>query len=80
MAASDISHPSKKQRTEDPKVRVLYQREAPLTLALKAIGTHNGTFHCDEALAVYMLRLTEAYRNAGYSFYTIDVACALLKL
>ncbi|KAI0304859.1 GAMM1 protein [Russula brevipes] len=30
----------------------------------KVIGTHNGTFHCDEALAVYMLRLTETYRNA----------------
>ncbi|KAH9982497.1 GAMM1 protein [Lactifluus volemus] len=30
----------------------------------KLIGTHNGTFHCDEALAVYMLRLTEAYRDA----------------
>ena len=36
--------------------------------ALKVIGTHNGTFHCDEALAVYMLKLTEAYRDAGYSF------------
>ena len=34
---------------------------------LKVIGTHNGTFHCDEALAVYMLRLTEAYQDAGYS-------------
>jgi Uncharacterised protein family (UPF0160) len=32
---------------------------------LKVIGTHNGTFHCDEALAVYMLRLTESYRDAG---------------
>ncbi|KAF7791839.1 hypothetical protein EIP86_002863 [Pleurotus ostreatoroseus] len=30
----------------------------------KVIGTHNGTFHCDEALAVYLLRLTEAYTNA----------------
>ncbi|TRM66354.1 metal-dependent protein hydrolase [Schizophyllum amplum] len=31
----------------------------------KVIGTHNGTFHCDEALAVYMLRHTSAYRDAG---------------
>jgi MYG1 exonuclease len=37
---------------------------------LKVIGTHNGTFHCDEALAVYMLRLTETYRNAGCLFHT----------
>lgn len=41
---------------------------------LKVIGTHNGTFHCDEALAVYMLRLTEAYRSSGYSSHTMDVA------
>lgn len=31
----------------------------------KVIGTHNGTFHCDEALAVYLLRLTETYAGAG---------------
>ncbi|KAF8489399.1 GAMM1 protein [Gautieria morchelliformis] len=30
----------------------------------KLIGTHNGTFHCDEALAVFLLRLTEAYKDA----------------
>ncbi|KAG8932194.1 hypothetical protein FRC02_001546 [Tulasnella sp. 418] len=30
----------------------------------KTIGTHNGTFHCDEALAVFMLRLTDTYKNA----------------
>ena len=28
------------------------------------IGTHNGTFHCDEALACYMLRKFPEYRNA----------------
>ncbi|KAH9944402.1 GAMM1 protein [Epithele typhae] len=31
----------------------------------KVIGTHNGTFHCDEALAVYLLKHTKAYENAG---------------
>ncbi|KAK7694627.1 hypothetical protein QCA50_001814 [Cerrena zonata] len=30
----------------------------------KVIGTHNGTFHCDEALAVYLLRHTKAYADA----------------
>lgn len=34
----------------------------------QVIGTHNGTFHCDEALAVYLLRLTETYAGAGASF------------
>jgi len=28
------------------------------------IGTHSGTFHCDEALAVFMLKLTETYATA----------------
>ena len=31
----------------------------------KTIGTHNGTFHCDEALAVFLLRQTNAFRDAG---------------
>lgn len=29
-----------------------------------SIGTHNGHFHADEALAVYMLRLLPAYQNS----------------
>jgi len=41
---------------------ILHPAKKPRTS--KVIGTHNGTFHCDEALAVYMLRLTEAYRDA----------------
>lgn len=28
------------------------------------IATHDGTFHCDEALACYMLKLTEKFQNA----------------
>lgn len=28
------------------------------------VGTHNGTFHCDEALAVYMLRTMDKYKDA----------------
>ncbi|KIK71018.1 hypothetical protein GYMLUDRAFT_33124 [Collybiopsis luxurians FD-317 M1] len=41
--------------------------EAPLTKKArtdKIIGTHNGTFHCDEALAVFLLRHTYTYRNS----------------
>ncbi|EPS39375.1 hypothetical protein H072_6837 [Dactylellina haptotyla CBS 200.50] len=30
----------------------------------KTIGTHNGAFHADEALAVYLLRLTPAYKDS----------------
>jgi uncharacterized UPF0160 family protein len=28
------------------------------------IGTHSGTFHCDEALGCYLLRQTEAFKGA----------------
>ena len=28
------------------------------------IGTHNGTFHCDEVLACCMLKMLPEYRNA----------------
>jgi len=31
----------------------------------KIIGTHNGTFHCDEALAVFLLRQTNTFRDAA---------------
>ncbi|WVQ80700.1 hypothetical protein IAT38_002805 [Cryptococcus sp. DSM 104549] len=30
----------------------------------KVIGTHSGTFHCDEALAVFMLHLTDEFKDA----------------
>lgn len=30
----------------------------------KRVGTHNGTFHCDEALGCFMLRLTSKYKDA----------------
>ncbi len=29
------------------------------------IGTHSGTFHCDEALGCYMLKQTPKYRDAA---------------
>ncbi|XP_057862047.2 uncharacterized protein LOC131070499 isoform X2 [Cryptomeria japonica] len=31
---------------------------------VKRVGTHNGTFHCDEALGCYMIRLTAKYAGA----------------
>ncbi|KAG7244802.1 hypothetical protein INR49_029821 [Caranx melampygus] len=33
-------------------------------MTVKKIGTHNGTFHCDEALACFLLRLLPEYKNA----------------
>ena len=31
---------------------------------LKRVGTHNGSFHCDEALGCFMIRLTNKFSNA----------------
>lgn len=30
----------------------------------KRVGTHNGSFHCDEALACHMIRLTDKFKDA----------------
>jgi uncharacterized UPF0160 family protein len=46
------------------------------------IGTHNGTFHCDEALAVFLLRQTSTYRDAGrifFFFMTPEFLCIVFK-
>jgi uncharacterized UPF0160 family protein len=37
------------------------------TRLLQKIGTHDGTFHCDEALAVFLLRQIPKYEKAGKS-------------
>lgn len=34
------------------------------TTKSKTIGTHNGTFHCDEALACHLLKLTDNFKDA----------------
>ena len=31
----------------------------------KTIVTHNGTFHCDESLACFLLRQTDEYKDAS---------------
>ena len=33
-------------------------------MAPKTIGTHDGSFHCDEALGCFLLHQTEAYADA----------------
>ena len=39
--------------------------EAKKPLISPKIGTHNGTFHCDEALACFMLKQLPEYRHAN---------------
>ena len=38
--------------------------EAKKSLMSRKIGTHNGTFHCDEALACFMLKQLPEYKHA----------------
>ncbi|KAE9603339.1 hypothetical protein Lal_00008301 [Lupinus albus] len=37
---------------------------SPLHAPFKRVGTHNGSFHCDEALGCFMIRLTHKFSNA----------------
>lgn len=37
---------------------------SPSHASLKRVGTHNGSFHCDEALGCFMIRLTRNFFNA----------------
>lgn len=37
---------------------------SPLHASLKRVGTHNGSFHCDEALGCFMIRLTRKFFDA----------------
>ncbi|KAJ7706148.1 GAMM1 protein [Mycena rosella] len=48
MSSATHAPQAKKQKLDQPKI----------------IGTHNGTFHCDEALAVFLLRQTATYRDS----------------
>ncbi|XP_039718127.1 MYG1 exonuclease isoform X1 [Pteropus medius] len=41
-----------------------FKRPRSSLMAPPRIGTHNGTFHCDEALACALLRLLPEYRDA----------------
>ncbi|KDP27326.1 hypothetical protein JCGZ_20827 [Jatropha curcas] len=47
------------------KLSILYKHSLLTTAsAAKRVGTHDGTFHCDEALACFILRLTNNFSNA----------------
>ncbi|CAO2817066.1 unnamed protein product [Amaranthus hypochondriacus] len=37
---------------------------SPINGQLKRVGTHNGSFHCDEALGCFMIRLTNKFYGA----------------
>ncbi|EEF43430.1 Protein MYG1, putative [Ricinus communis] len=41
-----------------------YSTGSPCHAPPKRVGTHNGSFHCDEALGCFMIRLTNKFSNA----------------
>lgn len=41
-----------------------YSTASPIHVPPKRVGTHNGSFHCDEALGCFMIRLTDKFSNA----------------
>ncbi|KAJ0048959.1 hypothetical protein Pint_14834 [Pistacia integerrima] len=41
-----------------------FSSSSPVNTPLKRVGTHNGSFHCDEALGCFMIRLTDKFSNA----------------
>ena len=49
------------------------ESEAKRICDMKTIGTHSGHFHCDEALACYMLKLLPEYKDARYMYIHIHV-------
>ena len=46
------------------KSQICCRYSSTMSQSLK-IGTHSGCFHCDEALACYMLKLLPEYQNAS---------------
>ncbi|KAF7808679.1 UPF0160 protein [Senna tora] len=47
-----------------PRVSASFSTGSPVAASLKRVGTHNGSFHCDEALGCFMIRLTDKFSNA----------------
>ncbi|XP_042043921.1 MYG1 protein C694.04c-like [Salvia splendens] len=41
-------------------------------MSVKRVGTHNGSFHCDEALGCFMIRLTNNFSQAHIVLETLD--------
>ncbi|MCL7044439.1 hypothetical protein MKW94_005421, partial [Papaver nudicaule] len=64
MATASISpsSPSSKRRAY----------ESPVSFTRKRVGTHNGSFHCDEALGCFMIRLTDKFFDAEVVLDTLD--------
>lgn len=50
--------------TPNPKTPFHLILSSMSTAAVKRVGTHNGSFHCDEALGCFMIRRTKKFSDA----------------
>ena len=55
------------------------ESEAKRICDMKTIGTHSGHFHCDEALACYMLKLLPEYKDARYMYIHIHTCTCMFN-
>ena len=46
---------------------------------MKTIGTHSGSFHCDEVLACYMLKVLPEYKDARYRTHDIVIIITIYE-
>ncbi|KAK6933971.1 Metal-dependent protein hydrolase [Dillenia turbinata] len=56
-------HPLPSISMASPRVSA-FSTSSPIHTPLKHVGTHNGSFHCDEALGCFLIRLTNRFYNA----------------
>jgi len=64
FAVPTFSTPIQSRRKDFLSKFQLVQRKTFPTMATKRIGTHDGKFHCDEAFACFLLKLTDRFKDA----------------
>lgn len=65
VLSAPSSHSFTVLKTASEPQRQASARAMPEKRAMVKIGTHSGTFHCDEALGCYLLSLTEQFKDAS---------------
>jgi len=65
MSTADATPAKKPCFEQQPSIsKAVILSDVPAAASSPVIGTHDGTFHCDEVLAISMLRLLPAYKDS----------------
>lgn len=67
-------------RTEPRYMSGQPKRLCSENMTVKKIGTHNGTFHCDEVLACFFLRQLPEYKVGEMDANCVPLAATLLPI